>query len=230
MKGNPHSNDGPRNDGPRRDRPRSEGPSNGGPRNDNTREYKEAISQWQLAARTEVKKSSSLPSSMFDTRDPMLEACLADSVATLMHCLHEPEAAALAESTNHQTDLRVETVTPEELQKLPRSVRTDHNHLDLESGISAEYLSLLIDTCTTGDDATKEAARDLLLRDFAVEAKADLHDATQAVFECLKKVMATDEEGQERIAELCSAIAASVVVDESMVTGAETTGPEHGAS
>ncbi|MGK0300930.1 MAG: hypothetical protein ACI89X_001804 [Planctomycetota bacterium] len=57
--------------------------------------FREAISQWQLAARTEVKRSSSLPSSMFDACDPMLEARLAESVEAMMHCLHEPNAAAL---------------------------------------------------------------------------------------------------------------------------------------
>lgn len=181
------------------------------------REYQEAISQWQLAARTEVKKSSSLPSSMFDTRDPMLEACLADSVEAMMNCLHEPEAAALAEKALHQeVEIRVETVTPEELRRLPASIPEEHYTLDLESGMSAEYLSLLIDTCTTGDEATQAAARDLLLRDFSVEANSDLHDATKAVFACMQRVLAegsSEDDAHERMAELCSAIAASVIID-----------------
>lgn len=194
-------------------------------RNDDTRDYKAAISQWQLAARTEVKRSSSLPSSMFDTRDPMLEACLADSVDTLMQCLHEPEAAAVAPATNNEADQRVETVTQEELQQLPHLISLDHDQLDLENGVSAEYLSLLIDTCTTGDEPTKAAARDLLLRDFSVEAKANLQQATQAVFSCLQRVLNTDVATHERMAELCSAIAASVIVDDSAVQASES-GPE----
>jgi len=185
-------------------------------RNNDTREYKEAISQWQLAARTEVKKSSSLPSSMFDTRDPMLEACLADSVDRMMHCLHEPETTKVDQADPRESDLRVEKVTQEELQQLPRSFSTAHDHLDLEAGMSAEYLSLLIDTCTTGDEPTQAAARELLQRDFSVAAKSALHDATQAVFACLQKVANTEAEAHERMAELCSAIAASVIVDDSV--------------
>ncbi len=186
-------------------------------RTSDAREYQEAIAQWHLAARTEVKKSSSLPSAMFDTRDPMLEARLAGSVEVMMRCLHKPEATALLEQTlDQESEIRVERVTLEELLELPAAIQEEHVKLDVESGLSAEYLSLLIDTCTTGDEATQTAARDLLLRDFSVEANADLHHATQAVFASIQSVLADGSSGDdthERMAELCSAIAASVIVD-----------------
>lgn len=178
------------------------------------RKYQEAISQWQLAARTEVKKFSSLPSAMFDTCDPMLEACLADSVETMMHRLHEPEIVSLAEmAENHTIEIRVEKVTSEELRELRSLKPENYQHLDLEFGISTEYLSLLIDSCTTGDEPTQAAARELLRRDFGVETGADLQQATETIFACLQRVLddASCERDYERIAELCSTIASSVI-------------------
>ena len=107
--------------------------------NTDAREYQEAISQWQLAARTEVKKFSSLPSAMFDTCDPMLEACLADPAERMMHRLHEPETQALAESAQiQQIELRVEKVTSEELRDL-RKMR----HPERRSATEAERARMI---------------------------------------------------------------------------------------
>ena len=183
--------------------------------NTDAREYQEAISQWQLAARTEVKKFSSLPSAMFDTCDPMLEACLADSVERMMHRLHEPETQALAESAqNQQIELRVEKVTSEELRDLRKMRHESHETLDLECKASAEYFSLLIDSCTTGDPATQGAARELLQRDFGVETSADLEHATESVLACLRRLLdgSSSEESQQLMAELCQSIAASIII------------------
>jgi hypothetical protein len=182
--------------------------------------FREAISQWQLAARTEVKRSSSLPSSMFDACDPMLEARLAESVEAMMYCLHKPEALALSlanKIAGEQVEMRVETVTPEELARLPLHIRGDDQELDLEGGVAAEYLSLLVDACTTGDEATQAASRALLQQDFAVAATSDLQNATQAMVQCLQDLSGVDQDEadeatQARLAELCGAIAASVIV------------------
>ena len=186
---------------------------------DDATAFREAISQWQLAARTEVKRSSSLPSSMFDACDPMLEARLAESVEAMMHCLHEPEAAALAaKSAGELLEMRVETVSPDEIAKLPQTINHGEGELDLEGGISAEYLSLLVDACTTGDEATQAASRALLHQDFAVAANSDLQQATDALFLCLQELSGNgageaDQDTQDRLTELCSAIAASVIID-----------------
>ena len=40
--------------------------------------FREAVAQWRLNLRTEVKKSSSRPSAMFDASDPMPETGLAE--------------------------------------------------------------------------------------------------------------------------------------------------------
>ncbi len=179
--------------------------------------FRAAISQWQLAARTDVKRASSLPSSMFDECDPMLEARLAESVEAMMHCLHQPEATALAKiNANEDAEIRTEKVEIDELRKLPTMVPREPVQLDLESGISAEYLSLLIDTCTTGDESSQAAARDLLEQDFAIAANQDLETATQVLAACLNELEFVDQhndETQRRLTELCGAIAASVILE-----------------
>ena len=183
---------------------------------DDATAFREVISQWQLAARTEVKKASSLPSSMFDASDPMLEARLAETVEAMMQLLHEPEAAALAKNASGEhLEMRVEHVSDEELQKLPTLIRQDLANADLDDHISSEYLNLLIDTCTTGDAPTQTAARELLQQDFAVASNSDLDDAARALFSCMQQVLGTDcqdEEDEQRLSELCGAIAATVVV------------------
>ncbi|MFN3241288.1 MAG: hypothetical protein ACE37K_07205 [Planctomycetota bacterium] len=183
---------------------------------DDATAFREVVSQWLLAARTEVKKASSLPSSMFDASDPMLEARLAETVEAMMQLLHEPEAAALArQASGEHLELRAEHVSDEELRALPHHIRHDLDEADLEDHVSSEYLNLLIDTCTTGDAPTQAAARALLAQDFDVASTSDLDAATQELFHCMQRVIGAagaDEADERRLAELCEAIAATVVV------------------
>lgn len=136
-----------------------------------------------------------------------------------MHFLHQPEAEALAKkNSSEHIAMRVETVLPEELAKLPQLVHGEEPEVNLESGVSAEYLSLLIDACTTGDDATQEASRALLQDDFAVAINSDLHEATKALVQCLSDLTDNEQEyadqaNHDRLTELCSAIAATVIVE-----------------
>ena len=156
---------------------------------------------------------------MFDACDPTLEARLAESVEAMMHCLHQPEAEALAKNkSSEHIEMRVETVMPEELAKLPQQIHGEEPEIDLESGVSAEYLSLLIDACTTGDDATQEASRALLQQDFAVATNSNLQEATKGLVQCLQELDENKHEDAEqathgRLIELCSAIAASVIIE-----------------
>ena len=96
------------------------------------------------------------------------------------------------------------------------SLKREYRAFLLESGISAEYLSLLIDTCTTGDESSQAAARDLLEQDFAIAANQDLETATQVLAACLNELEFVDQhndETQRRLTELCGAIAASVILE-----------------
>jgi hypothetical protein len=154
---------------------------------------------------------------MFDSCDPMLEARLAESVEAMMSCLHEPDTDEINEKqTPHHIEIRVEKVEASELQKLPQWMPNEIAKLDLDSGLTAEYLSLLVDSCTTGDAPTQIAARALLRRDFGVESQADLQTTTTALLECLHELIGestNDDISEEQLAELCGAIAASIIDD-----------------
>ena len=85
---------------------------------------------------------------------------------------------------------------------------------DLDDRISAEYLNVLIDACTTGDAPVRRAARELLSKDFDVAVDHDLRAATDSLADCLARhasAGATDTHGGRSLEELCAAIAATVV-------------------
>ena len=184
--------------------------------------FRNAISQWQLAARTEVKRFSSLPSSMFDACDPMLEARLAESVDNMMQCLNSPEGLRAAreyaiceEEQADEESKRVEQIEDDDICSLPQQVTGALPELDVDHGLSAEYLGLLIDSCTTADATCQAAARVLLARDFDVDCE-DLEQAAASLRPQLPDLLGepnagTDARSAERLAELCGAIAASIV-------------------
>ena len=118
--------------------------------------FREAISQWQLAARTEVKRASSLPSSMFDATDAMVEARLGETVDVMMRLLQRPNASGTADrASGEHLERRTEQVSTDELQALPGKIRRDVADADLDDLVASEYLNLLIDACTTGDAAVQ---------------------------------------------------------------------------
>ena len=178
--------------------------------------FREAISDWQLSARTEVKKASSLPSSVFDAADPMVEARLAETVDAMMQLLHQPSADALRKhASGEHLDQRAEQVAEAELRELPNKVPRGRGDNDLEDGVSPEYLNVLIDACTSGEPESRRTARTLLAQDFAVPANADLSQFTRTLAERLRSVdgpLGRDDEELHQLDELCRAIAATVVI------------------
>lgn len=178
--------------------------------------FREAISQWQLAARTEVKRASSLPSSMFDATDAMVEARLGETVDVMMRLLQRPNASGTADrASGEHLERRTEQVSTDELQALPGKIRRDVADADLDDLVASEYLNLLIDACTTGDTAVQRGARELLARDFAVPTTTDLDEAAAAIGRSLQAVAGEEGGGppldRRRLAELSGAIAATVV-------------------
>ncbi|MEC9046392.1 MAG: hypothetical protein VYA51_00140 [Planctomycetota bacterium] len=182
---------------------------------DESTAFLEAISQWQLAARTELKRASSLPSSMFDASDPMVEARLAEAVDAMMRRLERPQSApAPANPSGDHLERGTEQVSLEALRALPREIRVDLDAADLDDRISAEYLNVLIDACTTGDAPVRRAARELLSKDFDVAVDRDLRAATDSLADCLTRhasAGAADTRGGRSLEALCAAIAATVV-------------------
>jgi len=179
--------------------------------------FREAISDWQLAARTEVKKASSLPSSVFDAADPMVEARLAETVDAMMQLLHRPSADALRKhASGEHLEQRAEQVAEAELRELPTKIPRGREDDDLEDGVSPEYLHVLIDACTSGEPESRRTARELLAQDFAVPADADLNQIARALSERLRGpdgALGRDDEELNQLDELCRTIAATVVIN-----------------
>lgn len=135
-------------------------------------DFREAVAQWRLNLRTEVKKASSLPSAMFDACDPMLETRLAESAEAMLACLQEP--ADHLRDPGDRADKRLEHVAAAELRALPQRIGAiDDERLDLRTGLSSEYLGILIDTACLGVGPARHGALQLLQRDFDVQPGSD---------------------------------------------------------
>ncbi|HEB52237.1 MAG TPA: hypothetical protein ENI87_03165 [bacterium] len=176
--------------------------------------FREVVSQWRLAARTEVKRASSLPTSMFQSFDPMLEARLADSVEAMMRCLHRPDLQALAKNASgeHLTR-RDESIEPAELAGLVRRIGRAPTAPDIDDGLAGEYLNLLVDACSTGSDEVQDSARQLLRRDFHVEADGGLDRATVELLAHACSLDAGDgPPDPDELEELCHRVAAAALL------------------
>ena len=102
----------------------------------------------------------------------------------------------------------------EALRALPREIRVDLDAADLDDRISAEYLNVLIDACTTGDAPVRRAARELLSKDFDVAVDRDLRAASDSLADCLTRhasAGAANTQSRRSLEALCAAIAATVV-------------------
>ena len=171
--------------------------------------FGEAVAQWHLALRTEVKRASSLPTSMFDACDPMLETRLAETTEAMLALLHEPDQAIA--QPPEQGEKRLEQVAAAELAALPNRVRQNGcdaaTPLDVDDGLDAEYLGILTDTCATADGQARAGAASLLVRDFGIAPDFDLDRATR---ELATTIHGTT--GTETIDEVCRRVAAAVAL------------------
>lgn len=175
--------------------------------------FREAISQWQLAARTEVKRASSLPSSLFDAADGMIEARLAETVETMLQLLQRaPDAPHQGRASGEHLEQRAEQVSQEELRALPLAFGAEPAAVDLDDRAAGEYFNLLVEIFKTGDEATAAAARGRLLSDVPADAAADLDAATAALAGSLRGLArgSAGAEADLRVVErLCAAVGAA---------------------
>ena len=175
--------------------------------------FREAISQWQLAARTEVKRASSLPSSMFDAADGMIEARLAETVETMMRLLqHAPDDPNQRRASGEHLEQRAEQVSQEELRAMPTAFGEAKVAVDLDEHVAAEYFNLLVEVWRTGDAVTAEAARERLLADIPADAAGELDAATTVIAQSLRGIAGghidADADLQD-LERLCAAVAAA---------------------
>lgn len=171
--------------------------------------FGEAVAQWRLALRTEVKRASSLPTSMFDACDPMLETRLAETTEAMLALLHEPDQAIAQPAENGEK--RLEQVAAAELAALPNRIRgtgvAEAAPLDVDGGLEAEYLGILTDTCTTADGEARAGANSLLARDFGIAPDIDLDRATRELADSLLGSLRA-----ESIDAVCRRVAAAVAL------------------
>ncbi|MBK8099716.1 MAG: hypothetical protein IPK26_21630 [Planctomycetes bacterium] len=171
--------------------------------------FEEAIARWHLHVQTEVKRSSSLPTAMFDACDPNLEARLADATERIFGLLLDhrvpPAVAMLPEEQLH-----LELVEERELRGLVQRLRADHGTPPptLDDGLRDEYLSVLADLCCNGEPTTRRDAARRLRRDFALADVDDLEHLTGALTNALRRCTTTASADEaERIERLCHDIA-----------------------
>jgi hypothetical protein len=177
--------------------------------------FREAVAQWRLNVRTEVKKSSSLPSAMFDACDPMLETRLAESAEAMLACLQEPENHL--RDPGDSVDKRLEQVSAQELRQLPAQVAAIQVvPLDLRTGLLAEYLGILTDSACVANGPAQHGAVQLLQRDFGLSAGADVAGLaellTRQVQDSLAHCEAAGEATAEQLAVACQRLAAALAL------------------
>ncbi len=187
--------------------------------------FREAVAQWRLNLRTEVKKSSSLPSAMFDACDPMLETRLAESAEAMLACLQEP--GDHLRDPGDSIEKRLEQVSLEELRQLPaRIAAVEVVPLELRTGLLAEYLGILTDTACVANGPAQHGALQLLQRDFALTAGADTAALaellTQQVADSLAGCADASEATAEQLSVACQRLAAALALQAPFEASPET--------
>jgi hypothetical protein len=180
------------------------------PRPDDPPPFPEAVAQWRLSLRTQVKSASSLPTAIFHAGDATLEALLAESAEPMLARLHEPSpGAAQALPAGEQ---RIESVGIDELRGLPRRLR-EHGEasVDLDDHLTAEGIAVLTDACGSDVAPAATAARALLRQRFGIAPGED-PTATATRIAGIVQANADDEDAAAAVATLCQRIAAILAV------------------
>ncbi len=172
--------------------------------------YPEAVAQWRLDLRTEVKRASALPSSVFSACDPMIESLLAETAESMLALLQEPSPQA-AFTPPEGEDKRLETVTGDELRALPARIAAGGpTDVHLDAGLTGEYLAVLTDACGSGHETAARGASILLHRDFGIRGNDGCLDETAALQELLDKVIGGNGDAAQ-LAEICQRLSAAVI-------------------
>lgn len=178
------------------------------------RNFGEAVASWQLAVQTEVKKTSTLPTAMFDACDPMLEARLCEAADAMFQFLLTQQAPAHGGDDAAQLDL--ETVSLGELQAMMQQLATqpqDQAPLpQLDAGSDGEVLGILADCCCSADDTARAHAGRHLAQRFGVTADTDpLQLAAQLLQQLRAVVPQSRPDAADRLDRTCEQIAAAVL-------------------
>ncbi len=171
--------------------------------------FPEAVAQWRLALRTEVKSASSLPTAMFLSRDAMLEALLVEATEPMLAQLQEPQAAVAAD--DEHAEKRIETVLPAELRALPGLVQdAGDGPLGLDDHLAAESLAVLTDICCGACPVAAQGAAALLLQHFDLRADEPAPAMAARLLAGLQAALGPDTGADALLADICQRIAATV--------------------
>ena len=122
-----------------------------------------AIAHHHLTLQTELKRSTSLPSAMFDANDPMLEARLCEATEGIFRRLLEHDTAPAPAAGG---EVRLENVAPAELAALlcaaHQGAFADDRAPDLQEHADAEFAALIAEICARSHGAPQQRAADLL--------------------------------------------------------------------
>lgn len=185
--------------------------------------FSEAMAQWRLAVRTEVKRSSLLPTSMFDACDPMLETRLAETAEAMLTRLQEPSAQVVGPATP-AGEQRLESVSIDELRTLPQCIGSGADpHLDLDTGLLAEYLAVLTDSSRSGQPSAQAGAVQLLARDFGITLHGDAATIAATLMASVQQAI-TDPAAGSDVDDWCQRIAATVALHQRDLNERETRG------
>ena len=174
--------------------------------------FGEAVAQWRLDLRTEVKKASALPTAMFDACDPMIETQLVDAAESMLACLQQPAPSLSIQTTG---ELRIELVEAAELRRLPQLLQQGGAPLlRLDDGLQAEYFAVLLDSWAQPESSSRQTAARLLARDFAPGSNGQTEWDAGELWSCTQAVLAGEGDADGRLAELCKRIAAAAILQQ----------------
>ena len=169
--------------------------------------FEEAIARWQLHMQTEVKRVSALPTAMFDSCDPMLEATLASATERILAALC---SGGPASTDIHPGTLHLEQVTRAELAALCLRLSAGAPvPPDLGEGAPEELISVLVDLCHTGEPKAREQAARHLSQHLDV-TPAELEQLTGDLASALHRWLGQDEATSTDLEAACQRVAAKV--------------------
>lgn len=183
----------------------------GADRNRNTEgeHFQEAIARHQLALQTELKRSSSLPTAMFDASDPMLEARLCEATESIFRSLREHDVAP--DDDTPAADLRLERVGISETAMLVRAcLRGDYAPEpapDLREHEQEEYFAILAETSARAHGAPQQRAARILCGD----SSDDLRTLDELVEGIARSIRGAATGTDPELDEMCRRLAGTVL-------------------
>jgi len=175
-----------------------------------------AIAHHHLTLQTELKRSTSLPSAMFDANDPMLEARLCEATEGIFRRLLEHDTAPAPAPGG---EVRLENVTPAELAALlcaaHQGAFAADRAPDLQEHADAEFAALIAEICARSHGAPQQRAADLLrgARPAGAATPADLDALTHELAARLGHAAAAgdDDAAAAGLLAICRQLAATVL-------------------